>query len=150
MEKYKIATALIVNSRDEILLTKRAREPFKGKWALVSGVGASKIFGLYPEMGVVREVKADLGTESFKGKFFLSIPITNDPMVDENVVYVGIINEDEIKLDPVFSDGIKWVSINDRGEFEGLAFEHSWIIDQYLSDLAKNRRLVPRRNSVVG
>lgn len=130
-----MATALIVNSRGEILLSKRAREPFKGKWALVSGVGASKILGLPPEKGVVEEVNADLGTKSFKGKFFLSLPTTRNSEIDENVVFVGTINEAEVKLNPEYSAGIKWVPAEAREGFKGLAFEGEQIINHYLQGL---------------
>ncbi len=65
MSKYKTALAIIVNDKGEILLTKRAREPFKGYWALPGGIGES-VKEIPPETGVIEEVHCDLGTRSFK------------------------------------------------------------------------------------
>lgn len=130
--KYKIACAIIINDNGDILLTKRGRDPFKGKWALISGIGES-IKGFSPEKGIVEEVRNDLGTDSFKGKYSFRIPIGNDLLADENVVLVGKIDEKAIKLDPKFSVGIKWVSEKNIKEFEDLAFEHSEIIKKYLN-----------------
>lgn len=129
--KYKIATAIIVNNKGEVLLSKRGRDPFKGCWALVSGVGESKK-GYPPEIGVIAEVLCDLGTKSFKGDYFFSLPVENDEIIDGNVVFVGTVNVDEIVLDPIYSQEIKWVSPNSKEEFENLAFEHSLIIKKYL------------------
>lgn len=134
--KYKVAIALIVNDQGEILLSKRAKDPFKGKWALIAGVGASKIHGMPPERGVIDEVRADLGTKSFKGQFFFSFPNTQNPEVDENVVFIGKINENEIKINPEFSLGIKWVSPLNKLGLKGLAFEGDQILEKYLGKLS--------------
>jgi ADP-ribose pyrophosphatase YjhB (NUDIX family) len=129
--KYKIACAIIVNNKDEILLTKRAREPFKGKWALISGIGESKK-GIPPEKGVVEEVTCDIGTKSFTTTSKFSIPVRGDKETDEVVVFVGTIKEDEIEIQPKFSSGIKWVPKNEIKKLHNLAFEHDQVIQKYL------------------
>jgi ADP-ribose pyrophosphatase YjhB (NUDIX family) len=131
MTKYKTACAIIVNDKNEILLSKRGRDPFKGYWALISGIGQSKR-GVAPEIGVIGEVSCDLNTGSFKGKHFLTLPIEGDENTDETVVFVGKINEAEIQPNPVYSLGYKWVPENNFVEFENLAFEHSRIMKEYL------------------
>ena len=133
MGKLKTACAIIENDKNEILLTRRAREPFRGYWGLISGVGESKK-GIPPEIGIIEDVCCDLGTNSFKGKYLFSLPIEKDKMTDEVVVFVGNINKDEIKIQPEFSQEIKWVSKNNPKEFENLAFEHSQIIKRYLEN----------------
>lgn len=133
MNKYKTACAIIVNENNEILLTKRAREPFKGYWALPSGIGESKK-GIAPEVGIVEEVRCDLGTESFIGKLLFTIPIYNDNYTDEAFAFEGRINEAEINLDPVFSQGYKWFSTKDKKAFENLAFEHTAILQKYFKN----------------
>lgn len=130
-KKYKTACAIIVNNKNEILLSKRAREPFKGKWALISGIGES-IKGISPEIGVIEEVNCDLGTESFKGIYQFSLLVKDDKLIDEIVVFVGTINEKEIKIQPKFSQGIKWIPKTKMEEFKGLAFEHSRVVKKYL------------------
>ncbi len=114
----------------EILLTQRAREPFKGYWALLSGIGESKK-GIPPEIGVVEEVNCDLQTESFQGKYAFSVPIENDPVTDEAVVFIGSVNEAEINPNPEFSRGYKWVPLGDNETLSNLAFEHSRIMEEY-------------------
>lgn len=131
-KKYKIASAIIVNEKGDLLLTKRGREPFKGSWALISGIGES-LKGISPESGVVEEVRCDIGTSSYKGKYLFSLPLQNDPHADENVIFEGTINEKEIQIQPAFSQGYKWVSRKEVDEFENLAFEHTQIIKRYLA-----------------
>jgi ADP-ribose pyrophosphatase YjhB (NUDIX family) len=133
MPKYKTACAIVVNNKGEILLTKRAREPYKDQWALISGIGES-MKGIPPEVGVVQEVSCDMGTNSFKGKYLFTLPIKGDEMTDETYVFVGSVDESEIKPDPIYSQGYKWVSADKKAEFENLAFEHSEIIKKYFQD----------------
>lgn len=130
-EKFKTACAIVINDKNEILLTKRAREPFKSQWALPSGIGESKK-GILPELGIVEEVRCDLGTNSFKGECLFSLPIEGDEMTDEAVVFVGRVNESEITPDPKFSAGYKWVPEDRIDEFQNLAFEHGQIMEEYL------------------
>jgi len=129
--KYTTICAIVESNQGEILLTKRNREPFRGKWALFSGIGESKK-GIPSKIGVVEEVNCDLGTSTFKGKFLFSLPIENDPASDKVDVFAGKINENEIKVQPEFSQGIKWSSKSDKNSFKNLAFEHSKIIEKYL------------------
>jgi ADP-ribose pyrophosphatase YjhB (NUDIX family) len=136
MRKYKTVCALVINNKNDILLIKRGREPFKGYWSLISGLGESKK-GIKPEIGVVEEVNCDLQTNSFNGDYLFSIPIKGDNFTDEVVVFVGKVNEAEIKINPPFSLEYKWVSEKDTDTFENLAFEHTKVIKKYLR--RKNR-----------
>ncbi len=131
MSKFKTLCAIIVSDKNEILLTKRARKPFQGYWALPSGIGESKM-GIPPEIGVIEEVRCDLETSSFKGKHLFSIPVEGDKMTDEAFVFVGRVNESELKPNPKYSLGFKWVSEDNVKEFKNLAFEHSKIMEEYL------------------
>ena len=73
----------------------------------------------------------DLGTKSFNGKRLFSIPVEKSKITDEVIVYVGKINESEIKLQPGFSEEIKWMPL-EQAILEPLAFEHVEIIEKYL------------------
>jgi hypothetical protein len=134
MKKFTTICAIIENNNGEILLTKRGREPFKGYWSLVSGIGESKK-GVSSNKGVIGEVSCDLGTESFKGELIFSLPIANDKKSDKIDVFLGKINEDEIKINPKYSQGIKWVSKKDKELFRNLAFENEKIINRYLETI---------------
>lgn len=135
-KKYTTICAIIENDKREILLTKRAREPFKNCWALVSGIGESKK-DIKPEIGVIEEINCDLGTKSFRGKFLFSLPIENDPITNKIDIFVGKISKSEIKIQTKFSADIKWVAKNQVNEFANLAFEHSKIIKKYLESLER-------------
>ena len=134
--KYKTICAIVVNDNGDILLTKRNREPFKGKWALFSGLGESKK-GLSPAEGVAEEVRCDLGTNSFKGRLLFSLPVLNDKATDEAVVFVGKVIEDEINSDPVFSQEVRWFSIDEIKQIKDMAFEHASIVNKYLDEQHK-------------
>lgn len=134
--KYKTICAIVVNDNGDILLTKRNREPFKGKWALFSGLGESKK-GLSPAEGVAEEVRCDLGTNSFKGRLLFSLPVLNDKATDEAVVFVGKVIEDEINPDPVFSQEVRWFSIDEIKQIKDMAFEHASIVNRYLDEQHK-------------
>lgn len=129
MKKYKTLVAIITNETGEILLTKRARAPYKSFWALPSGIGEDKK-GITPEIGIVEEVRCDLGTDSFVGDFLFSMAIKNDKFTDMALVFEGKINEKEIEVQKEFSQGYAWFSIGQVLDLE-LAFEHPAIIKKY-------------------
>jgi len=130
MPKLKTVCAIVVNDSDQILLIKRARKPFKGYWAISSGVGESRK-GIPSEIGVVEEVNCDLGTKSFQGRYLFSLPIKDDPITDEAVVFGGKIDETEINLKKKYTIEYKWVDKDSVEEFENLAFEHTQIIKRF-------------------
>lgn len=86
MEKPKALCAIITNNNNEILLSKRARNPFKENWSLISGLGASKD-GMSSEEGVIYEVNCDLGTNTFKGRYIFTLPVKGDSYTNEVVVF---------------------------------------------------------------
>ena len=131
MKKFKTTCALILNKNNEVLLIKRGRDPFKNFWALISGIGESKK-GLPPDEAIKGEITWDLGTKSFVGSRVFSLPIENDEITDEIIVYAGQINESEIVLKPGFSEETKWVSLEQAIQ-QQLAFEHVKIIEKYLT-----------------
>lgn len=133
MKKLKAVCAIVINNKNEILLIKRGSEPFKEYWALISGIGESKK-GIKPEVGVIEEVNCDLQTESFKGKHAFSLPVKNDKLVDEVVVFVGKVNEEEIRVRPPFSLDFKWVSKEEIQNFKNFAFNHQEIIRKYFEN----------------
>jgi XTP/dITP diphosphohydrolase len=127
----KATCAILLNKENEVLLIKRGREPYKGMWALVSGIGETRK-GLEPAEAVVGEIEWDLGTRSFIGKELFTLPSENNTVADEVVVFAGTINETEIALKPGFSEELRWIPAAEAKN-EKLAFEHTQILQKYCS-----------------
>ena len=128
MKKYKTICAVILNAEKELLLIKRAREPFKNSWALVSGVGSIKK-GLAPEKAVKDEVYYDLNA-LFDGEFIFSLPIKNDQFTDEILVFKGTVDKADIHLNPKAAYKFGWFAKKSIENLGSLAFEHNMILDR--------------------
>ena len=126
-KKYKVNCAVIINEKNEILLGKRAREPYKNFWGLFSGIGASKK-GLVGKDAVIDEVKFDLNVD-FDPKYECSFPLIDDDFSDEVIVYSGTI-KGEILLNPVAVSKTAWLSYKEACKMS-LAFDHNEIIKKY-------------------
>ena len=128
-----IATcAIIVNSKNELLLIQRSREPFDGYWALVSGTGATE-GGMEPQEAVIGEVMTDLQT-TFIGKEIFRMPVVNDHKVSEIIVFKGSVDESKIEVNLPFSRAYQWVSFDAVDKLGPIAFEHNQIINRYLNN----------------
>ena len=127
MSKYTTTCAIIVNAQNKVLLIKRAREPFKNIWALISGIGGSKK-GFEPQEAVKDEVYYDLHVP-FQGKFVFSLSVKNDQFTDEILVFQGTINEINIRLNPISVSEFGWFRKEDIKNLGSLAFEHNVILE---------------------
>lgn len=136
MKKLSLLCVIVTNEKNEILLIKRGRQPFKGYWALISGIGESKK-GIEPEIGIIEEVNCDLRTNSFKGDRIFSMALADDEHASQVIVFLGKVNESEIKMHPPYSLDFKWISANEAVNLK-LAFEHNKIIDKYLKKIKIN------------
>ena len=81
-------TLVAVVDNGKILLIKRAKEPYKGQWAMIGG----KIeFGEHPQETAVREVKEETGLDAtFEGmKGILSEVLHNGEKVEHFLLYLS-------------------------------------------------------------
>jgi mutator protein MutT len=69
------ACAIIINDK-KVLLVKRNREPYKGKWMFPAGFVD---YGEHPKDTLVREVKEEVGLKVVKASLFDVLQITDDP-----------------------------------------------------------------------
>lgn len=132
MEKIQATCAIIINKNNQLLLIKRRREPFANHWALISGIGFTKQ-GLPPSNAVLNEVKSDINS-TFSGLEIFCIPVENDDYIYETVVFLGKIDEHEIKLNQTDVSDFKWCSIDAISDLGKLAYEHNEIIDKYIKE----------------
>ena len=135
MKKIQAVCAIIINKNNDFLLIKRARAPYKGRWALISGIGETKK-GIILEEAIKGEVECDI-TTTFIGKQIFTLPVTNDILVYETIVFLGEVDELNIESNIEFSEEWKWFSIDDISNLSALAFQHNKIIDKFLSEKEK-------------
>lgn len=106
--------ALIINEKNEILLSKRATDPHKGCWAIVGGF---LDYGEHPIDGLKREIKEELGVEAEAGEI---IGIYND-IYEEGIYsgkliivsYIAKIKSYEFKINRKELEGVKWFPVDE-------------------------------------
>ena len=135
--KVPTTCAIIRRERDgkeEVLLVKRAKsKSHAGEWALPSGRGFSKRkYNLSSDQAVIKEVEADLGTQSFKGKRLFSRPVIGNDKTNEIIVYVGEVNESELRVMPGEMEEFRWVTLKEAS-LESLAFKGGETLKDYLN-----------------
>lgn len=122
--------AIILSDDDEILLTCRNVEPFKGQWCLPGGHidQFEKV-----KDAVIREVKEETGLD-FEANFFsffdeIAAPYNWHAVV---IAFVGKGTGNIATQESEVSD-IKWFSLEEARSLP-LAFEHNQILDEYISN----------------
>lgn len=134
--KNKLVIAYIIyEDNNKILLTKRERDPFKGRWSVPGGVGALEEEDNY-EKAAVREVERDLGVEFINPKLF-SREHENQGVPVTKLFYYGNIKEEPIIVSTKTISEIKWF---DFDEIEGLdlAFNDKEVLEKFISTVSQN------------
>ena len=121
--------AIIENEAENILLTRRGAEPFKGQWCLPGGHIDKNEKALD---AVIREAEEETGLE-FEAKFFGYV----DEVIPEyNWHAVVIVFTGKGTGEPAVQEGevtdIAWISLEKARSFP-LAFVHNQILDKYAS-----------------
>lgn len=145
-EYHIVVTAVILNSKNEILITKRA--PFKKfglMWELASG---SILKGETSLEGIIREVKEEIGIEFTKKEAMYLKEIKGGKLVPnfkDIWVFRKDINIEDLKFQEEEVIGAKWVDIDEflkkkeHGEFTP-------VIDFTEEDYKKSISLRPRES----
>ena len=120
-----LVTAAVIINKDKILLVKRAREPFKGRWSFVGGKGAFEDTS-NPLTAVKQEVRADLNCE-FHPKFFTYYH-ENFGKPTVTLFFYGNI-EGKPKITPKYVSECRWFLIKEIKDLN-LAFEHKEIFKE--------------------
>ena len=125
-----ILVAIIKNDKGEILLVKRAREPFKGKWSLTGGEGAFEK-EKDPWKAINIEVRDDFGAD-FEGEFYdISYEEQSEPTM--KLFFIG-----KLKGEPFINSGetiseIKWVSLDEALKID-LAFKDIRVLKKLMKE----------------
>lgn len=128
--KNAIIIAIIHKDYKKVLLTKRAREPFKGYWSLAGGFGA---LGKEPnpEKAIKIEIKDDMDVE-FSGKLFTTI----GKQKEKRLYFCGTIKgRPKIKSKETVSE-IRWFNIDDAIKMPP-GFEDKKILEKFRKDFSK-------------
>ncbi|MDA2922538.1 NUDIX domain-containing protein [Patescibacteria group bacterium AH-259-L07] len=106
------ASVILENDKGEVLLTRRAGEPFKGYWDLPGGFCE---LDEHPELTAKREMKEELGVDieltGFIGIYTDHYPDQGDVEYTLNIIYTGKIIQGELRPDDDV-DACQWFSLN--------------------------------------
>ena len=125
-----VTVAAIIMSGDKILLTQRAKDPYKGAWCLPGGhvdKGESR------EGAVIREVKEETDLD-FTGIEFGTFDEVIPQFNIHNVVTVffGTVNRKKFKKQESEVLSIKWFDVSETTNLS-FAFYHRYIIREALN-----------------
>lgn len=125
----------IDNDELSVLLIKRKKEPFKGKWILVGG---SIYNDETVEDGLKREILEKTGIKDIYCEQFgvFSDPVRSPLMRMIAVGYVALIDNHKVKLlkETSHTDNVDWFNIND---IPRLGYDHEEILNKGLEYLKK-------------
>ncbi len=114
----KPVVSLLINKGDEVLLVQRAKEPLYGYWCLPGGFLE---YEESPQVGLMRELKEELGSEVSIETLIGIYQIDNDPRgIHLDIIYSGKM-EGKIKQNEELSD-CKFFNINRLPE--KIAYKH--------------------------
>lgn len=127
-----IATDGIVLIDDKLLLIRRGREPFKGKFALPGGIVE---YGETVERCVVREIEEETGLRT---RVLDVVGVYSDPERDPRGHFISVV----FHLAPVggllrSGDDAAAVKLFDLSNLPELAFDHDLIVSDFLSMLGR-------------
>ena len=132
MESPQIVVVSIIVRKNKFLLVKRAREPFKNHWSIISGLSVmNKKYSSDPLQASNDEVLGDIKCEFTNSKFYTYIFSKGDrPTI--SLIFFGQIKGTPIINTKYVSD-YKWFSIDEVRNLD-LAFEHREILQQFFKE----------------
>ncbi len=129
--KPQAIAVLVVNDHNEVLLIKRGQEPFRERWALISGTGSTRK-GLPPKEAAKEEISWDIQTGPLgEPKFLFYLPSDNKELASEVLVFMAKVNTHKIKIRKPFVLEYAWANENNIEKFYPLAFEHGEVVNRY-------------------
>lgn len=136
MKPPLLVTGAIIINLDKVLLVKRAREPFKGYWSLIGGVGAFEETS-DPQEAIKMEVYGDIKCV-FNPQFFKYKAETYSEFDLRTVVLYFYGN---IKSSPLINQEYvleyKWVPLPEAVKMK-LGFDHQDILNEFLKSGLKS------------
>lgn len=129
MSQPLLVTAAIIVRNKEVLLMRRGKEPHKGEWSILGGVGAFERSS-NPIEAVKGEVKADLDCEFEPTFFTYEYQNQKGDVPKVKLYFYGPISGD-IKISPDYVLEYKWFSFREAIGMK-LAFGDEKILRLYI------------------
>lgn len=133
MKQPLLVTAAIIVDKNQVLLVKRAREPFKGYWSFIGGMGGFE-HSSNPQEVVKMEVQGDIQC-LFHPTFFWYSHYNSRDINSVVLYFYGGITGNPI-INPKYVLEYKWFSMEEAVKLE-LAFDHQAILMKFLQHLTK-------------
>lgn len=132
MNQPLLVTAAIIEKDNKILLTKRARSPFKDYWCFIGGCGGFEKTA-DPKEAVKIEVNYDINCE-FNPKFFTyNLESFDSPSI--TLFFQGTIKGTP-KINPEAISEYKWFDKQEALKLN-LGFDHKTVLKKYLETFSK-------------
>ncbi len=122
MKKPSIAVDGVLIKNKKVLLIKRKKEPFKGKWALPGGFVE---YGERVEDAIIREFEEEVG---MKAKIKKLIGVYSDPDRDPRGHVISIVFWLEAEGEPKAGDDAMEAKFFNLNDLPPLAFDHKKIL----------------------
>ena len=126
MDSPLLVTVAIIINNDKILLIKRGRDPFRGKWSLIGGCGAFKS-DKDPVDAVKKEVQIDIGCDFSPNFYNYNFAEFEAPTV--TMFFHGSISGN-IKPSPKHVEEYRWFSPDEIDNLD-LAFDHKTVLQKF-------------------
>ncbi len=128
---YKLVIVAIIHKNyNKVLLVKRARAPFLGKWSLTGGLGAFEQ-EKDPRKSIEIEIFQDLGVK-FKNKFY-TFSFEEQPESTIKLFFEGTIEEEPHNNSKETISEIKWFDIDEALKLD-LAFNDKEVLKKFKED----------------
>lgn len=113
--RVAMSVTALIKKDNQVLMVKRAREPYKGTWMFPAGF---LDYGEHPEEALKREIKEETGL-NIKDIYFLKFyQVKDDPRAMGHIVfcYQVKINSGQLQTDEDENADIKWFEIDNLPE----------------------------------
>ncbi len=130
--KYVTVALIFDKTKENILLVKRARDPYRNYWSFPSGVGFSR-FEDDPKKAVVKEVESDINCAFSVNGLVTEFQETLTDNALPIYVYYGKINGQPI-INREYILQVRWFHFEEARR-ETLAFEHNKILNKFVKDI---------------
>jgi 8-oxo-dGTP diphosphatase len=127
--RVAMSVSALIKKDNQVLMVKRARQPFKGTWVLPAGF---LDYGEHPMQALEREIKEETNLKVKQSKFLKFYQVKDDPRAMGHIhfCYQVTVKNGELKTDTDENHDIKWFEINNLPD---IGFQtHQQVVKDFL------------------